>query len=134
MNSAVAPIPTEQPQRLGDIIDDLYQAVQDKKSVDAESKILGERVKELELLVQDKMDEIGLTSAKGEHAQCSLTEQTVPTITNWDAFWDYIKENNASYMIQRRVSASAYADLLKAGEEVPGLAPTTIRKVNKRKV
>jgi len=132
--TALAALATQQPQKLGDKIDSLYQLVQDKKAVDAESKAIGEEIRNLEHDLQDLMDGVGITSAKGLSASVSLTEQTVPKIDDWDLFWDYIKSEDASYMIQRRVTASAFNDLLKAGVEVPGVSPATIRKVNKRKV
>jgi hypothetical protein len=79
------------------------------------------------------MDEVGLESARGGRATATISENVVPTATDWDALEQYIYENDALYLMQRRLSASAWRELIESGEVVPGTEPYTQRSISLRK-
>lgn len=58
----------------------------------------------------------------------------VPKVESWDDLYSWILENQALYLLQRRVSSTAYRDLLDSGEGPDGIVPETIRKLSVRKV
>jgi len=87
---------------------------------------------EIDLALLKKMDAEGLSrTANGEYS-VSINEDTVPEVVDWDALYGHVMETRDFSLIQRRVSSTAYKELLKLGEGVPGLSPRTIRKINFR--
>ena len=110
---------------------------QTKDSMDAlnrELKELRQQQDELDVLLLKKMDAEGLSRTANEKASVSINEDTVPEVTDWDQLYQYVTETQDFSLIQRRVSSTAYKELLKLGDGVPGLQPRTVRRVNFRKL
>ena len=59
-----------------------------------------------------------------------LTSSTVPTVKDWDAFYAWIKKNNAFFMLERRPSVTGYRDVLASGKAIPGVESFTKIKLN----
>jgi hypothetical protein len=73
---------------------------------------------------------------EGLHANgisATISETSFGGIDDFQAFEDYIIENNALYLLQRRISQAAYNDLKQAGETVPGLKDFTKTTLSLRK-
>jgi len=49
----------------------------------------------------------------------SVRETIVPTVTDWDAFYKFMLENNALFMLERRASAAPFRDYLELHEKAP---------------
>ena len=110
---------------------------QTKESMDAlnrELKELRQQQDELDVLLLKKMDAEGLSRTANDKASVSINEDTVPEVTDWDQLYQYVTETQDFSLIQRRVSSTAYKELLKLGDGVPGLQPRTVRRVNFRKL
>jgi len=110
---------------------------QTKDSMDAlnrELKELRQQQDELDVLLLKKMDAEGLSRTANDKASVSINEDTVPEVTDWDQLYQYVTETQDFSLIQRRVSSTAYKELLKLGDGVPGLQPRTVRRVNFRKL
>ncbi len=75
-----------------------------------------------------------LTSGSGSLATASTNLDTVPTVTDWDAVYNYIQRKGYFHLMQRRISAPAYRELLIIEGEVPGIDPTVITKLSITKV
>ena len=104
-----------------------------------EKRRLNERLKELdgdlrdsESQVLDALDTAGLEHAKIDGVSVSISEQTMPNVNDWDALYEFIKEHDAFYMLQRRVSTGPYREMLQMEQPVPGVEPYVQRKVNMR--
>lgn len=52
----------------------------------------------------------------------------VATAEDWDAFYQYIKENDAIHLLQRRVGQAATLETLEDGD-IPGVKKLTITKL-----
>ncbi len=68
----------------------------------------------------------------GLSANVSISETDVPTVKDWDLVYDYIKTNDSFYLLQKRMSAAAFRELLNLGHEVPGVENFKDRKLNLR--
>ncbi len=68
----------------------------------------------------------------GLSANVSISETDVPTVKDWDLVYDYIKTNDSFYLLQKRMSAAAFRELLNLGHEVPGVEIFKDRKLNLR--
>jgi hypothetical protein len=53
-------------------------------------------------------------------------------VKDWDLVYDYIKTNDSFYLLQKRMSAAAFRELLNLGHEVPGVEIFKDRKLNLR--
>ena len=56
----------------------------------------------------------------------------MPNVTDWDALNQFILEQGMLVLLQRRVSAAVWKELLELGTEVPGIESFTKRDVNIR--
>ena len=102
------------------------------EKLNSELKGLREQENDIDLQLLKKLDSEGLKKTANEVASVSIKEETVPDVHDWDALYEHIKQTGDFSLIQRRVSSTAYSELLKLGENVPGLQPRVIRRINFR--
>ena len=88
----------------------------------------------VDVLLLKKMDSEGVSRTANENASVSINEDTVPNVDDWDALYEHVTSTQDFSLLQRRVSSTAYKELLKMGESVPGLSPRSVRRVNFRKL
>ena len=102
------------------------------EKLNSELKGLREQENDIDLQLLKKLDSEWLKKTANEVASVSIKEETVPDVHDWDALYEHIKQTGDFSLIQRRVSSTAYRELLKLGENVPGLQPREIRRINFR--
>ena len=102
------------------------------EKLNSELKGLREQENDIDLELLKKLDTEGLKKTANEVTSVSIKEETVPDVHDWDALYEHIKQTGDFSLIQRRVSSTAYRELLKLGENVPGLQPREIRRINFR--
>ena len=102
------------------------------EKLNSELKGLREQENDIDLQLRKKLDAEGLKKTANEVASVSIKEETVPDVHDWDALYEHIKQTGDFSRIQRRISSTAYRELLKLGENVPGLQPREIRRINFR--
>lgn len=118
------------PKTLGACVDRLYTMRQQRLVKQAEA----EKMKSYEVALQDhvlnnfKKDEV--EGAKGKLASASISRTTVANVTDWEAFYKYIKKNEAWDMLQRRVNDAAYRARLDDKVAVPGVEAFGIIKLS----
>lgn len=127
--------PAKQPQpSLGTIIDAMETirrqraelATQDKE-LRAEYDILGHQV-------LAGLDAQNTTMTRAKTATAVISEEEVAQIDDWDAVFNYIHENGAFYLLQRRFNNAAWRELKETEGTVPGTSPLKIRKIALRKL
>ena len=113
--------------------------IDERASLKAMMDGLNKRLKEfraaldqVDILLLKKLDDEGLNRTANGIASVSINEDTVPDVSDWDALYAHVIATGDFSLIQRRVSSTAYRELLKMGEAVPGLQPRTIRRINFR--
>ncbi len=113
--------------------------IDERASLKAQMDGLNKRLKEfrealdqVDRLLLKKMDNEGLSRTANSIASVSINEDTVPDVSDWDALYAHVIATGDFSLIQRRVSSTAYRELLKMGEAVPGLQPRTVRRINFR--
>ena len=104
----------------------------DIADLNAQLKELNKSKEELDWQLLNQLDEQGLSRTANDKASVSINQDTVPDVTDWDALYEHINSTKDYSLLQRRVSSTAYKELLKLGEEVPGLQPREIRRINFR--
>jgi len=88
----------------------------------------------LDVLLLKKMDAEGVSRTANENASVSINEDTMPNVDDWDALYEHVTSTQDFSLLQRRVSSTAYKELLKMGETIPGMSPRSVRRVNFRKL
>jgi len=117
---------------LGDLIEQAHQLREVIRGDERKINALKEDFKELSSQIIVQMDEQGAVRIGGLSANVSISETDVPTVKDWDLVYDYIKTNDSFYLLQKRMSAAAFRELLNLGHEVPGVEIFKDRKLNLR--
>jgi len=78
------------------------------------------------------MEEQGLKRTANEVCSVSINEDTVPEVYDYDLFNAHVVKEEATELYQNRVSSPACKERWKLGEDIPGVRPREIKRVNVR--
>jgi len=123
---------------IGDVIRTYAKLRDQKAAVEAEVKDrIGQikaKMNKLEAYLKEQMDAQGLTSFKSEHGTAFLTTTDFANVANWDEVLQFIKDNEAYDMLEKRVSKIAVREYMDQSKRVPpGITYGTKLDVNIRK-
>jgi hypothetical protein len=101
-----------------------YVALRDKKAqLENETKDKVREIKEkmlvLDAYIREKAEEQGVTSFKTNHGTAYVTTTDFAAVADWDAVLQFVKDNEAFDLLERRVSKSAVRGYLEETKEVP---------------
>ena len=102
------------------------------EGLNRELKELNKSKDDLDHQLLSQLDEQGLSRTANDKASVSINEAQVPDVQDWDALYEQITKTKDFALLQRRVSSTAYKELLKLGEAVPGVETREIRRINFR--
>lgn len=111
--------------KLDETIDRMYMLRERKRELEAEIKGINEKLNDYQMQLLQRYKEVGTVTARGKLASATKTEQVVPRIDDWSLVEQYVLDNDAVYLLHRRVAAGPWKELMDAGEEVPGIEPFT---------
>ena len=117
---------------INQLIEQRAQIKRESDQLNVQLKDLKAAQDEIDLALLKKMDAEGLSRTANGSFSVSINEDTVPEVLDWDSVYEHVVTTRDFSLIQRRISSTAYKELLKLGEGVPGLSPRTIRKINFR--
>jgi len=89
--------------------------------LNAQSREEGVRKEDYEKRLIATMDIVGTTTIKNEYGTFGKQEAIMPIPKDWELIHDYVKQNDAFFLLYKQISAVAYRELLEAGEEIPGV-------------
>lgn len=123
---------------IGDVIRTYMKLRAQKTSLEASVKDdlakLKTKMDKLEAYLKVKMDEQGLTSFKSDFGTAFLTTTDYANVENWDKTLQFIRDNEAFDMLERRVSKVAVRGYIEENKSVPpGITYGTKLEVNIRK-
>ena len=121
-------------ERLDDKIDKMFMLREQKRGLENQIKEVNAEIADISDWLLDRCDDVGTTTAKGSLASIVVTESVVPRVEDWDAVADYVIDNDAIYLLHRRVSSGPWRELLDTGETVPGITPFTKRAISLTKL
>jgi len=119
-------------KKLNDLLSEVTKVRTEIKSVQAEEKLLKTQQRELESQISIRMQEQGLDKISNDVCTISLKNEIVPTVEDWDALHQHIIDTNQFELLQKRMSATAYRELITSGMDVPGVKSTELTRVNFR--
>lgn len=117
---------------LGATIDKMWQLREEKRAAEAITKKIEVEIKELEVVMFEKLDAQDTTKAEGKKASVSISETITGNVTDWEAFWPYIAKNKYWHLVQKRVSDPGLRELWDLKKVTPGVTPFTKRTLNVR--
>lgn len=120
---------------LGTLIDELQEMRLAKTDLDKQLKDVVAVIDDLKFRIRETMDAVGLESASGKTLSVSTKDTNMGQIEDIDSFYDFIKEQDALYFLERRVSQAAFREYLELndGELPPGLNLFVKHDLNVRK-
>jgi len=109
----------------GDLINRVAKLKAQISDINADLTELKAEKEELESQIITRLSAVGLKRAGNGDYTVSITSNIVPSVKDWDAFYAYMKANDAYYMLERRPLATAYREALemRKGEPIPGVEP-----------
>ena len=125
-------------QSIGELINSLYETREGLREIGKQEKTLKDTYHDLEQTLLEKLDEQGTSASRSDKASVSITEQEIAQLEDFDAFIDYIAENQAWHLLQRRLASRATLEELQQltdedpNAELPGVRCLTQRKLGLR--
>ena len=110
---------------IASIREQLAELANEEKDLRAQAEVI-----EHELLA--RMDARKTTNLSNERMSASKTVSTEGRVMDWDAVYNFIKQTEDFSLLQKRLSVTAYRELLAMGQ-VPGIMPVEVVKVGFRK-
>ena len=107
----------------------VYVKIRDKRAelkaaFDAQDTALKEQATKIEMALLAHMNSTGVQSARTDHGTIYRQEEVKPSASNWDAFYAWIKENDAFDALERRVKKTFVTEYMETHEGAlpPGVA------------
>lgn len=130
MSAVEADVIENSPPNTEQIIARMFEVREERRTLSARDKELVAEWEGLEAQIKAKITEQGegMKAVASKLGTASITEEIVPNVDDWDAVWEYMKENDAFHLVQKRVATGAFRELMESGQAVPGMRP--VPKVN----
>ena len=119
-------------KKLNDLLSEVTKLRSEIKTIQAEEKLLKTQQRELESQISIRMQEQGLDKISNDVCTISLKNEIVPTVEDWDQLHEHITDTGQFELLQKRVSATAYRELIAADMDVPGVKSTELTRINFR--
>lgn len=115
---------------------DLYDAYRDERleadKVAAGLKATESAAQEL-LITQMRLQEVSAVGGKSVRLGLSGPDY-VPSVTDWPKFYEFIKENDAFELLERRPGKAACRERWEDGQVVPGVEKFPVYKLSRSEV
>lgn len=117
--------PIEFPDDLGSCIDKYYQLRAQRLNLEKEVKERKRTEKAYMEHIIAKLRGINMENGGGHVANASIKEVEVPTPKDWPAIWEFVKQNNAWDLLQKRLSGKAVQERWDQEIVIPGIETFT---------
>ena len=119
-------------KKITDLLTELAKTKREIKNLQEAEKLYKQTQRELEAQIVIRMQEQGLDKVSNDLCTISIKQEIVPTVETWDDVHQHIVKTNQFELLQKRMSATAYRELIALGMDVPGVKSTELTRVNFR--
>ena len=119
-------------KKLNDLLTEVSRVRASIKEVQDTEKTLKATQKELESQILLQMEDQGLDKISNEVCTITRKIEIVPTATNWDEIYAHIQSTEQWELLHKRLSATAFRELVATGVDVPGITSTELTRINFR--
>ncbi len=117
------------------LVQTLWDIREEKRELANKEKTLNAAYESAKQALMVLLDSQGVSGAKTSVARVSITESQVVQVEDWDSFYQYIKENDAFYLLQKRPASTAVKELnTLLGITTPGTNLITLKDISITKV
>ena len=117
---------------MDDLLKDLNNSKESLRELQSQEKTLKQSINELENRIILNLENQGVDRIGNDVCTVSIKKDVVPTVEDWDLVHQHIIENGQFELLQKRMSATAYRELQQMGQDVPGVKPTELTRINFR--
>ena len=119
-------------RNMDDMLNDLAETRKELASLLEHEKVLKKKKLELETQIATTLKGQGIDRVGNDACTLSIKEEIVPTVADWDKVYQHILDTKQFELLQKRMSATAYRELLQLGMDLPGVTSTELTRVNFR--
>lgn len=116
----------------GDLLARVATIREAKAELAEQEKALNGEMSAIESEILRRMNDRKVDRFAGNGMSAVKTIETQPQVEEWDAVYAFIRESGDFSLLQKRISATAYRELLAMGS-VPGIISREVTKVGFRK-
>ena len=114
------------------MLNELTNIRQDLATLLEQEKELKHTKTMLETQIATSLKEQGIDRVGNDQCTVSIKQEIVPTVDDWDTLHQHIIDTKQFELLQKRMSATAYRELLQMGQAVPGVTSTELTRINFR--
>lgn len=115
------------------LVEKLWTLREQLRTLAKTEKELREAYNETSIALLSQLDTMGVDSLRTSVARVSITESQIAKLANWETFTQYVLDNNAFHLLQKRPAANAIKELHTiSGELPPGIDLIQIREISMR--
>ena len=122
----------EKEQTMDELLTELTEVRTNLKTLQEKERGFKSRKMELEARIVSILKEQGIDRVGNDGCTLSIKQEFVPTVEDWDQVYQYLIQTKQFELIQKRMSATAFRELLQMGMTVPGVKATELTRVNFR--
>lgn len=115
---------------LGALNDRLFALRMQKADADKVVKAIEKEIDETEQELMQRLEAEGTDRCSAKLGSISIQTSQEPQVEDWDVFTAFIKKKNFFHLLQRRVSAPAWRELVERGQQPPGTTSFTRKKLH----
>lgn len=123
----------KQPLTTGEIVAQMVENREERRRISARDKELIDENKSFELELLLRLDEQDMEKVSTPAGTATISETILPQVIDWDAFYQYMIDNDALYLLQKRPAAAAFREMNDSGQTIAGVEPYTQRTIGLRK-
>ena len=122
----------EKKTNLNELLVELHETRSQIKQLHEQEKVLKLLQNDLDSAIIREMEDQGLDQIANDLCTVSKKKEIVPTVEDWDVLHQHILDTKQFELLQKRMSATAFRELLQMGTSVPGVKATELTKINFR--
>lgn len=113
---------------------DEYEKTQAKiDEINSQKKAFEEDLSQLESNIQRLMADSGIEKAGTDTLSVWVSHEMAPKAIDWEAIFDWVEKTGNRQLIQRRISATAYKELVSSGVVPAGTEQSCFDKLKFRR-
>ena len=114
---------------LSNLIESLSTIKARKKELELDLKETEKEIAVVEGQIFAAMDAEGVVESKSAVAKVAITSAQYPQVEAWPKLEEFIYDQKAIFLLEKRVAVLAYREFLALNRPVPGVLPFTKRKL-----
>jgi len=122
------------PKLIGDCADRLFTVRAERLEAQRGLEPFREEEKILTQHIIDTLPKSNTSGVAGKKARVSVTTKTVPTVTDWDAFYAHVLKTKDFSLMGRGINAEAIQERWDAKKKIPGIGPFKVVSLSLNKI